>query len=206
MLSPTVILTALAAFANSVAAAGVTGAAEGFAKGVTGGGSATPVYPSTNAELVSYLTDSSARVIILTKTFDFTNTEGTTTEAGCAPYGTASGCQLAINKDDVSGHFLRLLSPAQQITNACLDSSGARTTRPAPLLSAPSPMTRLPGTRSRSSPTSPWSARAPPVSSRARACTWPTVSRTSSSRTFTLPRSTPSMCGAVMLSPSLVPT
>ncbi|KAK7702587.1 hypothetical protein SLS64_009550 [Diaporthe eres] len=100
MLSPSVILTALAAFANSVAAAGVTGAAEGFAKGVTGGGSATPVYPTTNAELVSYLTDSSARVIVLTKTFDFTNTEGTTTEAGCAPYGTASGCQLAINKDD----------------------------------------------------------------------------------------------------------
>lgn len=105
MISPTVILTALAAFANSVAAAGVTGAAEGFAKGVTGGGSATPVYPTTNAELVSYLTDSSARVIILTKTFDFTNTEGTTTEAGCAPYGTASGCQLAINKDNVSEHF-----------------------------------------------------------------------------------------------------
>lgn len=106
MLSPTIILTALAAFANTVAAAGVTGAAEGFAKGVTGGGSATPVYPKTNAELVSYLTDSSARTIILTKTFDFTGTEGTTTEAGCAPYSTASGCQLAINKDDVSGHFL----------------------------------------------------------------------------------------------------
>lgn len=103
MISPTVILTALAAFANTVAAAGVTGAAEGFAKGVTGGGSATPVYPKTNDELVSYLTDSSARTIILTKTFDFTGTEGTQTTSGCAPYGTASACQLAINKDDVSG-------------------------------------------------------------------------------------------------------
>ncbi|KAL4869172.1 pectin lyase B [Aspergillus spectabilis] len=89
----------LAAAATVTSAAGVTGSAEGFAKGVTGGGSATPVYPSTTAELVSYLGDSSARVIILTKTFDFTNTEGTTTETGCAPWGTASACQLAINKN-----------------------------------------------------------------------------------------------------------
>jgi pectin lyase len=88
---------ALAAF---VRAAGVTGAAEGFAKGVTGGGSATAVTPTTTAQLVSYLGDSSARVIILDRTFDFTGTEGTTTATGCAPYGTASACQLAINKDD----------------------------------------------------------------------------------------------------------
>lgn len=47
----------------------VNGAAEGFAEGVTGGGSATPVYPSTTAELVSYLSDSEARVIVLTKTY-----------------------------------------------------------------------------------------------------------------------------------------
>jgi pectin lyase len=60
---------ALAACVSSASAAvAVTGAAEGFAKGVTGGGSATPVYPSTLAELVSYLGDSSARVIVLTKT------------------------------------------------------------------------------------------------------------------------------------------
>ncbi|EON97097.1 putative pectin lyase protein [Phaeoacremonium minimum UCRPA7] len=91
--------TALAAFAKLASGAGVTGAAEGFAKGVTGGGSATPVYPTTTAELVSYLGDSSARVIILTKTFDFTGTEGTTTATGCAPWGTASACQLAINQN-----------------------------------------------------------------------------------------------------------
>ncbi|BCS19948.1 polysaccharide lyase family 1 protein [Aspergillus puulaauensis] len=90
----------LLAVATCTSAAGVTGAAEGFAKGVTGGGSATPVYPETTAELVSYLGDSSARVIILTKTFDFTGTEGTTTENGCAPWGTGSACQLAINKND----------------------------------------------------------------------------------------------------------
>ncbi|KAK5634525.1 hypothetical protein RRF57_010238 [Xylaria bambusicola] len=78
---------------------GVTGAAEGFAKGVSGGGNATPVYPTTNAELVSYLGDSSARVIILTKTFDFRGTEGTATGTGCAPWGTGSGCQTAINQN-----------------------------------------------------------------------------------------------------------
>ncbi|KAG9503535.1 hypothetical protein J7337_003486 [Fusarium musae] len=88
------------AFAAFVRAAGVTGAAEGFAKGVTGGGSAATVTPTTTAQLVSYLGDSSARVIILDRTFDFTGTEGTTSATGCAPYGTASACQLAINKDD----------------------------------------------------------------------------------------------------------
>ncbi|KAJ5757729.1 uncharacterized protein N7511_006423 [Penicillium nucicola] len=95
----------LAAFAAQAAAVSVSGAAEGFAKGVTGGGSATPVYPSTTAELVSYLGDSSPRVIVLTKTFDFRNTEGTTTGTGCAPWGTASACQVAINKDDWCNNY-----------------------------------------------------------------------------------------------------
>ncbi|OLN86612.1 Pectin lyase 1 [Colletotrichum chlorophyti] len=91
---------ALAAFAPlALAADAVKGAAEGFAKGTTGGGSASPVYPSTTAQLVSYLTDSSPRVIVLTKTFDFRNTEGTASETGCAPWGTGSKCQTAINKD-----------------------------------------------------------------------------------------------------------
>jgi pectin lyase len=93
----TAVLTAIAAQAAAIA---VSGAAEGFAKGVTGGGSATPVYPSTTAELVSYLADSSPRVIVLSKTFDFRNTEGTTTGTGCAPWGTASACQLAINQNN----------------------------------------------------------------------------------------------------------
>jgi hypothetical protein len=43
----------------------------GSAKIVTAGGSATPVYLSTTAELVSYLGDSYTRVIGLTKTFGF---------------------------------------------------------------------------------------------------------------------------------------
>ncbi|KAF7958151.1 hypothetical protein EAE96_003713 [Botrytis aclada] len=98
MKSFTLFSAALAAVAQTVSAAvAVNGAAEGFAKGVTGGGSAAAVYPTTTAELVSYLGDSSPRVIVLTKTFDFRGTEGTTTATGCAPWGTASNCQLAIN-------------------------------------------------------------------------------------------------------------
>lgn len=89
----------LAALVGSSAAAGVTGAAEGFAKGVTGGASGSTVTPTTTAELVSYLGDSSARVILLTKTFDFTGSEGSVTATGCAPYGTGSACQKAINQN-----------------------------------------------------------------------------------------------------------
>lgn len=95
-----VFAAAFAAWASNAAAIAVSGAAEGFAKGVTGGGSATPVYPKSNAELVSYLGDSSARVIVLDRTFDFTGSEGSTTASGCAPWGTGSACQLAINKDN----------------------------------------------------------------------------------------------------------
>ncbi|KAK7184885.1 hypothetical protein DPSP01_002149 [Paraphaeosphaeria sporulosa] len=95
-----ILVFTVLALTRHAAAAGVTGAAEGFAKGVTGGGSATAVYPSTNAELVSYLGDSSARVIILTKTFDFTGSEGTVSGTGCAPWGTGSACQTAINQNN----------------------------------------------------------------------------------------------------------
>ena len=64
----TTIGIVLTAFVNTATAVSVYGSAEGFAKGVTGGGSATPVYPDTIAELVSYLSDDEARVIVLTKT------------------------------------------------------------------------------------------------------------------------------------------
>jgi pectin lyase len=99
------LTSAVAALVHTVTAVGVTGAAEGFAKGVTGGGSAAAVYPTSTSELVKYLGDSSARVIILDRTFDFTGTEGTATETGCAPYGTASGCQTAINKNSWCNNY-----------------------------------------------------------------------------------------------------
>ena len=85
---------------TTTTAISVSGSAEGFAKPVTGGGDASPVYPKSTDELVSYLGDDQARVIVLSQTFDFTGTEGTTSETGCAPWGTDWGCQLAINSND----------------------------------------------------------------------------------------------------------
>lgn len=78
----------------------VSGTPEGFASSVTGGGNASPVYPTSTDELTSYLGDDEARVIVLSQTFDYTDSEGTTTSSGCSPWGTASACQIAINQND----------------------------------------------------------------------------------------------------------
>ncbi|ROV94987.1 hypothetical protein VMCG_08300 [Cytospora schulzeri] len=99
MRSASILAAGFAAVAQA-ATVSVSGTPEGFAASVTGGGSAEAVYPTTTDELVSYLTDSEARVIVLQQTFDFTGTEGTTNGSGCAPWGTDAACQQAINKDD----------------------------------------------------------------------------------------------------------
>lgn len=78
----------------------VSGSPVGFASSVTGGGNASPVYPTTTDELTSYLGDDQARVIVLSQTFDYTGTEGTKTSSGCSPWGTGTGCQIAINQND----------------------------------------------------------------------------------------------------------
>ncbi|KAL4889848.1 pectin lyase-like protein [Aspergillus ambiguus] len=67
-----------------VGAAGVTGAAFGFASGTTGGGSATPATPSSLAQLKQWITDSTARVILIDRQWDFTGSEGTTTGKCCS--------------------------------------------------------------------------------------------------------------------------
>lgn len=81
-------------------AASVSGEAPGFAQGVTGGKAGKTVTPSTPDELKSYLTSDEPLTIVISKTIDFTGTEGTATETGCAPWGTGNGCQLAINAND----------------------------------------------------------------------------------------------------------
>ncbi|EEY54976.1 pectin lyase, putative [Phytophthora infestans T30-4] len=68
-----------------IQASSVTGTPPGFAIGTTGGGNATAVYPTTASELASYLGDNEPRVVVLNHEFDFTNTEGSTTEEGCRP-------------------------------------------------------------------------------------------------------------------------
>ncbi|KAI8663248.1 Amb-all domain-containing protein [Fusarium keratoplasticum] len=104
-------VSAFTALLTSTAAQKVSGAAEGFAQGVTGGGSATPVTPRNIQELVTYLTDKSPRVIVLDRTYDFTGSEGTVRATGCAPWGTGKGCQLAINTANFCGTW-----PAAQVT------------------------------------------------------------------------------------------
>lgn len=69
----------------------------GQATGTTGGGSATAAKPSSNAQLKEWLSDSTARVIVLDSIFDFTNTEGTTTGTACAPWTCSPNPQLAID-------------------------------------------------------------------------------------------------------------
>lgn len=54
---------------------------------------------------MSYLGDDVARVIVIEGTYDFTDTEGTTTSTGCAPWGTASACQVAINQNDWCNNY-----------------------------------------------------------------------------------------------------
>ncbi|KAH6633506.1 pectin lyase fold/virulence factor [Boeremia exigua] len=86
-------VAALASLAHIASAVGVVGTAEGFATGVTGGGSATPQYPKDIKELTAWLTDATPRVIVLDKTFDYTTSEGTVTGTACANWGTGAACQ-----------------------------------------------------------------------------------------------------------------
>ncbi|KAL4917578.1 pectin lyase fold/virulence factor [Aspergillus aurantiobrunneus] len=90
----------------------VSGSAEGFASGVTGGGDATPVYPADTAELGSLLSSEGEQVIVLTKTYDFTGTSATGT--ACYSWGTGEGCQLIL-QDDCNG---------EQSTVATYDAAG----------------------------------------------------------------------------------
>ncbi|GME21906.1 Pectate lyase/Amb allergen [Neofusicoccum parvum] len=99
-------------FALRACAVGVVGSPEGFGTGTTGGGSATPVYPSTTAQLQSYLEDDVARVIVLNKEFNFKGT--TTTATGCRPTSNTcpgNGGQDAINANGWCGS-----APAVSVT------------------------------------------------------------------------------------------
>lgn len=77
----------------------VVGSPEGFAASATGGAAGSTVYPTTTDELVGYLASDGPLTVVLTKTFDFTSTEGTVAGTGCAPWGTAPACQVAIDQD-----------------------------------------------------------------------------------------------------------
>ncbi|KAF3394535.1 putative pectin lyase E [Penicillium rolfsii] len=76
----------------------VTGSAPGFAYGVTGGGDATPVYPTNTSHLISLLGSDEPQVIIIDRTYDFIGTEGTTKGTICKSWGSfEDGCQAIID-------------------------------------------------------------------------------------------------------------
>lgn len=81
-----VSLAGLARLASAALSPLVSGTPMGFATGATGGGTASPVYPTTIAQLKTYLTSSSPQVIVLSGTYDFTGSEGTQTVAACNNY------------------------------------------------------------------------------------------------------------------------
>ncbi|KAL0930322.1 pectin lyase [Colletotrichum truncatum] len=85
-------ITALSvALAPAFVAAQMNRTAYGFAAGVTGGGSAKAAAPKDIKELASWLSDSTPRVILIDKTFDFVGSEGSTTDSGC----TKKTCTMA---------------------------------------------------------------------------------------------------------------
>ncbi|ETS87795.1 pectin lyase E [Pestalotiopsis fici W106-1] len=95
MKSAQVFLTLAAALLQPFVAAGtvkrqissvVSGTPPGFAASVTGGGNATPVYPTTIDALKSYLTSSEPQVIVISGAFNFIGSEGTTTYEACNIY------------------------------------------------------------------------------------------------------------------------
>jgi pectin lyase len=65
----------------------VTGSPPGFAYGVTGGGDATPVYPTNVTHFIVLLGSDEPQVIIIYRTYDFIGTEGTTQGTICKTWG-----------------------------------------------------------------------------------------------------------------------
>ncbi|KAI8812998.1 putative pectin lyase precursor [Cladochytrium replicatum] len=93
-----IVLLQLLSTAKGVFAVKAAGSPVGVGSGATGGGDRTAIVPATNAELLAALAGTSPRVVVLNKVFDFTSSEGTITETGCAPWSCSPNPQQAINK------------------------------------------------------------------------------------------------------------
>ncbi|CAE6441393.1 unnamed protein product [Rhizoctonia solani] len=72
----------------------------GYATGTTGGAAAAQAIPTSAAQLKTWLEDSVTRNILLDRTYDFTDTEGSVTETGCKPWTCSPNPQLAINANN----------------------------------------------------------------------------------------------------------
>lgn len=93
----------VAAVAAVASAQTVSGKPEGYGSKATGGINGKTVTPTSTDELKAYLESSDPLTVVLSQTFDFRGTEGRTEETGCAPFGTGSSCQLAINMNGWCG-------------------------------------------------------------------------------------------------------
>lgn len=71
----------------------------GFGSATTGGGSAAAATPTSTAQLLSWLSDSTARTIVLTSIFDFTSYYGSTTGKICKPWTCSPNPQYAIDSN-----------------------------------------------------------------------------------------------------------
>ncbi|KAF8750258.1 Pectate lyase [Rhizoctonia solani] len=69
----------------------------GFATGTTGGSSAAPATPTSTSQLASWLSDSTTRTILLDRTYDFTDTEGSVTGPGCKPWACSPNPQQSLD-------------------------------------------------------------------------------------------------------------
>ncbi|KAG8832804.1 hypothetical protein FRC18_004546 [Serendipita sp. 400] len=87
----------LLAFLGGISTVQAIGTAKGFGSATTGGGSAAPATPTSKEQLITWLSDSTPRVILLTSIFDFTSYYGTTTGPICKPWSCTPNPQLAIN-------------------------------------------------------------------------------------------------------------
>ncbi|KAG7396287.1 hypothetical protein PHYBOEH_002512 [Phytophthora boehmeriae] len=114
-----------AQLSTSLAAGISTGSAPGLAKGTTGGGNLSPVYPKTLSELANYLKDSQPRVIILKTTFDFRGTEGSRTENGCRP---KSNRECIAKNNGFKGQDVILQSGGMANTGGCVEGTSVKVT------------------------------------------------------------------------------
>lgn len=111
-------LAGLARLGSAAISPVVSGTPVGFANGVTGGGTATPVYPTTIAQLKSYLTSSSPQVIVISGEYNFVGSEGTQTEQACNSYkcAPAAGGQALLNTLNGCGSY--------SLYNVTIDKAG----------------------------------------------------------------------------------
>ncbi|GAB1524367.1 hypothetical protein RhiTH_007521 [Rhizoctonia solani] len=94
------VIGSLAAVLFASKGALAVGSAFGFATGTTGGAAAAPATPTSTTQLASWLSDGTARTIVLDRTYDFTDTQGSTTATGCKPWTCSPNPQLAINANN----------------------------------------------------------------------------------------------------------